>query len=161
MARFLAGFGLLSLLTVAIGCAIAAAHGVGAGSWARNLVAWAVGAAAALVVARRPAILPGFLPAAAVALAVTLLNAPVDGVHRWIDVGPLHINAAAALLPAAIVALAVMQRPALELARGGRHPRPARGAAGCVPGDGVRRGDDRRARVAPRAGGGPGGRGGR
>lgn len=108
-ARFLAGFGLLSLLTVAIGCAIAAAHGVGAGSWARNLVAWGVGAAAAFVVARRPAILPGFLSAAAASLAVTLLNAPVDGVHRWIDVGPLHINAAAALLPAAIVALAVLR----------------------------------------------------
>jgi cell division protein FtsW (lipid II flippase) len=107
-ARFLAGFGLLSLLTVALGCAIAAAHGVGAGSWARNLVAWGVGAAAASVVARRPAILPGFLSAAAAALAVTLLNAPVDGVHRWIDVGPLHINAAAVLLPAATVALAVL-----------------------------------------------------
>lgn len=106
-ARFLAGFGLLSFLTVAIGCAIAAAHGVGVGSWARNLVAWGVGAVAAWVVARRPALLRAFLLAAAAALAVTLLNAPVDGVHRWIDVGPLHINAAAALLPAATVALAV------------------------------------------------------
>jgi cell division protein FtsW (lipid II flippase) len=106
--RFLAGFGLLSLLTVAIGCAIAAAHGVGVGSWARNLVAWVVGAAAAFVVARRPAALPAFLLAAPAVLAATLLNAPVEGVHRWIDVGPLHINAAAALLPAAIVALAAL-----------------------------------------------------
>ncbi len=106
--RFLAGFGLLSLLTVAVGCAIAAAHGVGVGSWARNLVAWGVGAAAAWAVARRPAVLPAFLVAAAAALAATLLNAPVEGVHRWIDAGPLHINAAAALLPAATVALAAL-----------------------------------------------------
>jgi hypothetical protein len=107
--RFLAGFGLLSFLTVAMGCAIVAAHGVGVGSWSRNLVAWVVGAAAAWGVARRPAALPAFLLAAPASLAVTLLNAPVDGVHRWIDVGPLHINAAAVLLPAAIVALAALR----------------------------------------------------
>lgn len=106
---FLAGFGLLSLLTVATGCVVAAAHGVGAGSWARNLVAWGVGAAAAWAVARRPALLPAFLLAAPAALAATLLNAPQDGVHRWIDVGPLHINAAAVLLPPAAVALAVLR----------------------------------------------------
>lgn len=104
--RFLAGFGLLSLFAVLIGCAVAATHGVAAGSWARNLVAWVVGAAVAWGVARRPAILPWFLLAAPAALAGTLLNAGQEGVHRWIDAGPLHINAAAALLPAATVALA-------------------------------------------------------
>jgi hypothetical protein len=107
-ARFLAGFGLLSLLTVAMGCAVVAAHGVAVGSWARNLVAWVVGAGAAWAIATRPAVLPAFLLAAPIALAATLLNAPVEGVHRWIDVGPLHINAAAALLPPAIVALAAL-----------------------------------------------------
>lgn len=106
--RFLGGFAVLSLCAVAIGCAVAAAHDVPAGSWARNLVAWGVGAAAAWAVARRPAALPGLLLAAPAALAGTLLNAPVDGVHRWIDVGPLHVNAAAVLLPAAIVALAAL-----------------------------------------------------
>lgn len=106
--RFLAGFGLLSLLAVAVGCAVAAANGVPTGSWARNLVAWAVGAAVAWAIAWRPRALGGFLLAAPVALAATLLNAPVDGVHRWIDAGPLHINAAAVLLPAAAVALAAL-----------------------------------------------------
>jgi hypothetical protein len=107
--RFFAGFGLLSLLTVAIGCAIAAAHGVPTGSWARNLVAWGVGAGAAWAIGRRPGVLPWFLLAAPVALAGTLLNASVDGVHRWIDIGPLHINAAAMMLPAAVVALAALR----------------------------------------------------
>lgn len=106
--RFLPVFALLSLLAVAVGCAVAAAHGVPTGSWARNLVAWGVGAAVAWTIAKRPAVLPWFLAAAPIALAGTLLNAPVDGVHRWIDVGPLHVNAAAALLPAAIVALAAL-----------------------------------------------------
>lgn len=106
--RFLAGFALLSLFTVAMGCVIAAAHDVPAGSWARNAVSWCVGAAAAWMIARRSAVLPWFLLAAPLALAATLLNAPVEGVHRWIDIGPLHVNAAAALLPAAAVALAAL-----------------------------------------------------
>lgn len=106
--RFLAGFALLSLFTVAMGCVIAATHDVPTGSWARNPVAWIVGAAAGWMIARRPAVLPWFLLAAPLALAATLVNAPVEGVHRWIDVGPLHVNAAAALLPAAAVALAVL-----------------------------------------------------
>lgn len=104
--RFLAGFALLSLAAVAVGCAVANVHDVPAGSWARNLAAWGVGAAAAWMIRKRPAVLPWFLLATPVALAGTLLNAPVDGVHRWIDAGPLHVNAAAVLLPAAIVALA-------------------------------------------------------
>jgi cell division protein FtsW (lipid II flippase) len=106
--RFLAGFTLLSLLTVATGCVVAAAHGVPAGSWARNLAAWAVGAAAAWMVARRSTVLPWFLLMAPVALVGTLLNAGQEGVHRWIDVGPLHVNAAATLLPVAIAALAAL-----------------------------------------------------
>lgn len=53
------------------------------------------------------------LPLARVILALALLGvagtflAPAqDGVHRWIDLGPLHVNVAALLLPAAVVALA-------------------------------------------------------
>src|SRR5215213_10701013 len=102
--RFLAAFALLSLATVAVGCAVAAAHGVPAGSWARNLAAWGVGAVAAWMAAARTSRLSGILMIAPAALTVTLLNPGQDGVHRWIDVGPLHVNAAATLLPAAVVA---------------------------------------------------------
>jgi hypothetical protein len=106
--RFLAGFALLSLAAVAIGCAVAAAHGVPTGSWVRNLAAWGVGAVAAWVAAARASRLSGILLIAPVALAGTLLNPAQDGVHRWIDVGPLHVNVAALLLPAAVVALATV-----------------------------------------------------
>lgn len=104
--RFLAGFGLLSLAAVAVGCAVAAAHGVAAGSWARNLAAWGVGMAAAWMAAARMSRLSGILLIAPVALGATLLNPGQEGVHRWIDVGPLHVNVAATLLPATVVALA-------------------------------------------------------
>jgi len=105
--RFLAGFALLSLAAVAAGCTVAAAHGVPAGSWARNLAAWGVGGVAAWAIARAPR-LSGILWIAPAALAATLLNPGQEGVHRWIDLGPLHVNAAAALLPAAVVALATL-----------------------------------------------------
>ncbi|HKP75156.1 MAG TPA: hypothetical protein VJT67_06400 [Longimicrobiaceae bacterium] len=106
--RFLAGFAFLSLAAVAVGCAIAAGHGVAAGSWARNLAAWVVGGVVAWMIAARTPRLSGFLLIAPAALAVTLLNPGQEGVHRWIDMGPVHVNVAAALLPAAAVALATL-----------------------------------------------------
>lgn len=107
--RFLAGFTLLSLAAVALGCAVASAHGVSAASWGRNAAAWAVGAALGWGAFARPPRL-GWLPwIALAALAGTLVNPDVDGVHRWIDAGPLHVNVAATLLPAAVVALAVLR----------------------------------------------------
>ena len=107
--RFLAGFALLSLATVAIGCVVAAVHGVPAGSWGRNLVAWGIGAAAAWAIARWPSALPRILLMAPAGLVATLVNPGQEGVHRWIDIGPVHMNAAAVLLPAAVVALAVLR----------------------------------------------------
>lgn len=106
--RFLAGFALLSLAAVALGCAVAAAHGVSTGSWARNPAAWLVGAALAWGAVARASRLAGFLIAAPMVLAATLLGAGREGVHRWIALGPLNVNAALLLVPAAVVALAVL-----------------------------------------------------
>ncbi|MDQ1698653.1 MAG: hypothetical protein QOG34_516, partial [Frankiaceae bacterium] len=50
---------------------------------------------------------------AIVALTATLFSAGVGGVQRWLDVGPLHINAAALFLPALIVALAAIRIPSV------------------------------------------------
>lgn len=63
--------------------------------------------AAALVAARAgPRVEVGLLVGAGVALAATLASPGLQGVHRWIDLGPLHLNVAQIVLPAAIVALA-------------------------------------------------------
>ena len=53
-----------------------------------------------------------------IALATTLSFPDQSGVHRWIDVGALHLNVAALLLPLAIVALAevVLATPILLVA---------------------------------------------
>jgi cell division protein FtsW (lipid II flippase) len=84
---------------------------VASSSWLRSVVAWAVGAGLAALLARfaepRKASI-GAVALATVALVATLFDAGVQGVHRWLDIGPLHINVAALVLPALIVALAVM-----------------------------------------------------
>jgi hypothetical protein len=103
-------FAVLSLTAVAVGCLVARAGGAPAGEWARNLVAWGVGAifAAGLstrIGARAP---PVVLAMAPLAIAATLFSGGQSGVHRWVQLGPLRMNVAEVLLPAAVVACAVL-----------------------------------------------------
>jgi len=104
--RALAIYGALSFVAVAVGCAVAQASGVPAGVWARNLGSWAVGGVAAAAIARFAGTRASLavILAAPVGLAASLFNAGQLGVHRWLDLGPLHMNAAQVLLPAAIAA---------------------------------------------------------
>jgi len=106
--RLVLAYGLLSLLTVATGCLVCALSGVPTATWRRNLIAWGVGAGAAgglaVVAGRRAGLV--LLCAAVAGLAASLAGTPQDGVHRWLDIGPLHINIAFVVLPAAVVAMA-------------------------------------------------------
>lgn len=123
--RLLLVFGAFSFALIGLGAWVCAESGVPTGSWVRNLIAWAVGAVLATglaFVAGRGASLSVALLAAPVGLAVTFLNPDQQGVHRWIDVGPVHANAAMLLLPSAVVALG-------GLAGGRRWPWLATGAA--------------------------------
>src|SRR3990167_654714 len=108
-ARLLVIFGAASLAAVGVGAWVCAASGVPTGSWVRNLAAWMVGglAAACLAATARPAVLPIVPWLAGAWLATTFFNPAQEGVHRWIDVGPLHVNVAMVVSPAAAVALAM------------------------------------------------------
>lgn len=105
-------FGVLSLSSVALGAYICAEMGVPSALWVRNLAAWGVGALAALAIALtyRAAMLHVALWVAPLGLLLTFLSPAQDGVHRWIDAGPLQVNAAMLLLPSMIVALEMMPR---------------------------------------------------
>jgi len=105
-------FGMLSLAAVTLGAVVGAASGVPASLWMRNLVAWAVGAliGVAMDTLVRPGAAALALCAAPLGLAASFLGPGQDSVHRWIDLGPAHLNVAMLLLPAAIVALAVRVR---------------------------------------------------
>ena len=102
-------FAAASLAAVALGVVAMAESGVAASSWMRNAAAWLVGAGLAFLLSRTrsPLIGRAFLVLAPAALAATFLFPAQEGVHRWIDLGPLHINAAALLLPVGVVACAL------------------------------------------------------
>lgn len=100
-----------SLAAVAAGCAIAALAGVPATVWGRNIAAWAVGALLAIMATRRA--WPQSRVAALIVLAIvvaalfaTFVDTGLAGVHRWVSLGPLRLNAAMLLLPLTIVLLA-------------------------------------------------------
>jgi cell division protein FtsW (lipid II flippase) len=100
-----------SFAAVALGSLILALTGLPPGSWLRNPIAWVAGlvlAAGLIVAGRSPSILRAAPSIAVLALAATFLAAPQDGVHRWIDIGPLHVTVAALVLPMALVALAFL-----------------------------------------------------
>lgn len=104
-------FTVASLTAIAAGCVAMAQSGVATSSWLRTVFAWIVGAGLAWLLARygepRSASTAAVLLTTA-ALIATLFARPIDDVHRWVDIGPLHINIAALLLPVAIVGLATI-----------------------------------------------------
>jgi hypothetical protein len=105
--RLLVLYGLLSLAAVALGGWVCALSGVPAGSWLRNVAVWPIGlllagALAALARERAATIL---LVVGVVILGSSLAGIPQDGVRRWLDAGPLHINVAFVVLPLVVVAL--------------------------------------------------------
>ena len=109
---FFAVFAVLSFVAVATGCLVVALDGASAGTWLPNLAAWGVGALVALVVYRfaSPLFARVMVFAASVDLLASIANPGQMGVHRWLDVGPVHANAAALLLPAFVVAMAGLVR---------------------------------------------------
>lgn len=90
--------------------------GVPPSLWGQNVAAWVAGTALCLVLARprRSAARHGWADVAAVltlvALAATLLAPGMDGVHRWLPLGPVRLHAAAVLLPVLVVALDTVGR---------------------------------------------------
>lgn len=108
--RPLPAFAAASLLAVAVGAVVCALSGVPAGAWGRNLVGWLVGGLAATGLGRwaGPRTLVAIAIAAPLGIAATLVGEGQQGVRRWLDLGPLYVNAAMLLLPAFVVALAVL-----------------------------------------------------
>jgi cell division protein FtsW (lipid II flippase) len=96
---------------LAVGVLIMRMSDVPAGVWGQNLAAWVVGTLLCLGLWRtRSSSGRGrWIDFAAVltlaALAATLLAPDVDGVHRWLPLGPVRLHAAAVLLPLLLVAM--------------------------------------------------------
>ena len=114
--RALILFAVAAAAAVALGSAGLALSGVAFGSWVRTPVALAVGLILGLgmiAVGRRRSVDVLLVVATIIALTATFSFPDQSGVHRWIDLGAVHVNVAGLLLPLAIVALGevVLARP--------------------------------------------------
>jgi hypothetical protein len=106
--RCLRLFAVASAAAVVLGSTGLALSGASFGSWVRTPLAYCAGLMMGMglvAVGRRRGVAMGAVVLTIVALAATLLSPDQSGVRRWIDFGGLHLNAAALLLPLAIVAL--------------------------------------------------------
>ena len=106
--RLIAIFAAASLSLVALGALVGALSDIPPAVWLPNAAAWLIGAlaATALAVYARAGWLPVLLLAAPAALAASFLGDGLSGVHRWIEAGPLRLNAAMLTLPMLAVSLA-------------------------------------------------------
>ena len=95
-------FGLASLMAVGLGALVMMQAGVPPGIWIRNPIAWAAAAGVGVLLARRGWLGSSLPLIAVVVLALSLLGPGQEGVHRWLELGPIQLNAAALVLPAAL-----------------------------------------------------------
>jgi hypothetical protein len=102
--RAVFAFGIASLLTIALGAVVMANADIPLSIWIRNPIAWLLAGAVALFLASRGWLGAWLAPVAAIIIAVSLIGPDQQGVHRWLDLGPVQLNAAALVLPAAVVA---------------------------------------------------------
>jgi hypothetical protein len=107
---------LASAPALAMGVLVMRAFDEPAAVWGQNLAAWTVGALLCLGFGRSRTSSPRSRWPELVAvltcgaLAATLLLPGMDGVHRWVPLGPLRLHAAAVLLPLLIIALERLSR---------------------------------------------------
>jgi hypothetical protein len=103
-------FAAVSLAAVALGALVCAISGVSAGLWGRNLAAWVVGTLVAIALAswtgRRTTYVVVVI--AMLGLCASLFDAGLEGVHRWVQLGPVRVNAAMLVSPSLVVATAVL-----------------------------------------------------
>ncbi len=107
-------FAAASVVVVGAGCWTAHQAGVATAVWGRIMAAWGTGLAIAIILSRvnwtggvakqrRAAI---GVAAIALLLSLCFADAGLQGVHRWIVIGPLRLNVAALFLPLAVVLVA-------------------------------------------------------
>lgn len=97
---------------LAMGVVVMRSAGLSTVLWSQNVAAAVLGAllcvAAAARTRRRPpasTAAPWLVVVGAAALAATFVSPGIEGVHRWVGIGPLRLHVAAALLPAMLAVL--------------------------------------------------------
>lgn len=91
---------LAPLPATVVGLGVARAHGVSWTAYAPSIGGALVGILLFYIIQRAPGETLAWIPGiAAAAIWATLLGPDIDGVHRWLAIGPLRLNVSAALAP--------------------------------------------------------------
>jgi len=106
---------LFPLPALAVGILVMRASGVPVAAWGQNLAACVIGIALCFILARPRSSHrgdAGLLVAAVLALgflAATWIDPGVQGVHRWVRLGPVRLHAGALVLPLVLATLAGLE----------------------------------------------------
>lgn len=95
-------FAVVSFLAIALGALVMAQADIPLSIWIRNPIAWLVAGGVSVLLARRGWLGAAMTPVALIVVSLSLAGPGQQGVHRWLDLGPVQLNAAALVLPAAI-----------------------------------------------------------
>jgi len=105
---------LAAVPALVVGAFVMSRSGVGYGLWLQNVVVGAILTVVCVVLAAVPgyrgrassAVWTGATIVALLVLAATLTQAGVDGVRRWLPIGPLRLHVASVALPVLVIAIA-------------------------------------------------------
>jgi cell division protein FtsW (lipid II flippase) len=104
---------LAPLPALALGVLVMRRSDVSAAAWGQNVAACVIGLLLCFALARARRAGTGLYVLGGVALAciaATLLSPGLDGVHRWVKLGPVRLHVAAILLPLIVYVLAGFER---------------------------------------------------
>jgi cell division protein FtsW (lipid II flippase) len=96
---------------LAMGVVVMRSAGLSTILWSQNVAAAVLGALLCVAAAARPrrrgasTAAPWLVVVGTAALAATFVSPGIEGVHRWVGVGPLRLHVAATLLPAMLAVL--------------------------------------------------------
>jgi hypothetical protein len=115
---------LFPLPALAVGILVMRASGVPMMAWGQNVAACVIGILLCLILARprsSPRSDAGLAVAGMLALgflAATWLDPGMEGVHRWLRLGPVRLHAGALVLPLVLATLAGLERAGRDRASG-------------------------------------------
>lgn len=95
-------FGAASLITIGLGSLVMAQADIPPTIWLRNTAAWIITAGLGIFLALRGWLSFSVAPVGLALITLSLIGPGQEGVHRWLDLGAVQLNAAALILPLAI-----------------------------------------------------------
>lgn len=107
-------FAVASLLATGLGGLVMHLGGVSPGLWIRSPIAWTVALAISVLLVRRTPPFAIVAPLGLAVVALSFLGAGQEGVHRWLELGPVQLNAAGLVLPVVLASFSG-DRPWLTL----------------------------------------------